>query len=505
MRGTLLLATLVSVGACTLAGVGDGLDRQDGCTGEPLSFCDELNAIAPSGDDCLTWQCSSSNVCELLRRDDDGDGAVRMGCVSSNQEPDCDDDDANRSPLATEICDGVDNDCNEISDDGAFTMGVPTDLETDVQSQYFDVDVGDTGATFAYVKEGSVNPWGTAHAATNADDSDKLTYRDGGDIPISEQLLQGIAVATAGSATLLASASTSGLLVGELDVSAALVDHGGSGLNVLSTPSSLVAAAGDDSCRGEASCGVLIAFVRADRHAVDSCDMGLEAEISDVQAVHLLSNVLTSATSPYLLGQTTDPSPPAIVSEGQGKWLAAVATATAVRVLRVTETDGTLSSEILLEISAAKAGEVALALAPEQNVLAVAYRDGCGNAAEVKVATVDLNTGSPAIIGSSSAPSTEAREARYPSLVWLGSPSDSYLLGWRESGGDQAFVAQVDGTGAILGTRIAAAAVDGSESSYYAGLLLRSDGNGGAVAYSPLRGGASGLIRTHPISCVGPN
>ena len=41
----------------------------------------------------------------------------------STCEGDCDDDDSNRSPIASEICDGTDNDCNGITDDELLGSG----------------------------------------------------------------------------------------------------------------------------------------------------------------------------------------------------------------------------------------------------------------------------------------------------------------------------------------------------------------------------------------------
>jgi len=51
----------------------------------------------------------AQNACET---DHDGDGW-------SSAEGDCDDNDASVHPGATEICDGIDNDCNDLIDDGA--------------------------------------------------------------------------------------------------------------------------------------------------------------------------------------------------------------------------------------------------------------------------------------------------------------------------------------------------------------------------------------------------
>ncbi len=66
------------------------------------------------------------SICPLAaahaRRDDDedGDGATRAN--------DCDDHDANRAPFLIELCDGIDNDCDGVVDNG-FPVGFPCTLD----------------------------------------------------------------------------------------------------------------------------------------------------------------------------------------------------------------------------------------------------------------------------------------------------------------------------------------------------------------------------------------
>ena len=52
-----------------------------------------------------------------LRGDQDGDGAISMACGGA----DCDDMDPGRSPLLSETCDGVDEDCDDRVDEGETT------------------------------------------------------------------------------------------------------------------------------------------------------------------------------------------------------------------------------------------------------------------------------------------------------------------------------------------------------------------------------------------------
>lgn len=93
------------------------------CVEEPAAFCDELNDLYPSGEECLRWACDeAADRCALLGADEDGDGAPPPRCAEPGQEADCDDLDPERTPRADEVCDGVDNDCNGVVDDEAFTV-----------------------------------------------------------------------------------------------------------------------------------------------------------------------------------------------------------------------------------------------------------------------------------------------------------------------------------------------------------------------------------------------
>ncbi len=104
------------------------LDCDDGvaCNGtevcEPGLGADEIGCMEGTPLDCGEDECSEDlgrcpTECDL-RGDQDGDSAISMTCGGA----DCDDMDPLRSPLLSEACDAVDNDCDERIDEGvSFT------------------------------------------------------------------------------------------------------------------------------------------------------------------------------------------------------------------------------------------------------------------------------------------------------------------------------------------------------------------------------------------------
>lgn len=83
----------------------------------------ECAQLVSDDPDCLVFRCMSAR-CAPVVRDDDGDGAGRADCVDryctdatgTCAARDCDDGDPTVRPGATEVCNGVDDDCNGLLD-----------------------------------------------------------------------------------------------------------------------------------------------------------------------------------------------------------------------------------------------------------------------------------------------------------------------------------------------------------------------------------------------------
>jgi hypothetical protein len=119
--------------ACSALGLAD-LPQADcvqgsgGVSGD--AFCASLSTrIVPPA--CHTWQCNEqTHHCEQLPTDDDEDGAPTMMCAPSGVTPDCDDASDHNVPGGTETCDGLDENCNGIPDDGAIMPSPPSPITT---------------------------------------------------------------------------------------------------------------------------------------------------------------------------------------------------------------------------------------------------------------------------------------------------------------------------------------------------------------------------------------
>jgi len=109
---------------CTTGGT---CDATSGCVGGTARDCRD-------GNPCTSDSCdSAAGACANPPRDDDGDGAPAARVAGTGGSiacggTDCNDTNASIRPGATEMCDGVDNDCDGTPDEGC--TAVPDDCAT---------------------------------------------------------------------------------------------------------------------------------------------------------------------------------------------------------------------------------------------------------------------------------------------------------------------------------------------------------------------------------------
>jgi hypothetical protein len=114
--------------------------------------------------DYTTTMTVSASTCSV---DEDGDGYCTGGaCADGSLPGDCDDDDPSISPGADEVCDGVDNNCDQLVDeDDPQLTGAPT---------WFDDLDGDGDGDPAFGTTSCAQPPLTSSTNGDCDDNDPL-------------------------------------------------------------------------------------------------------------------------------------------------------------------------------------------------------------------------------------------------------------------------------------------------------------------------------------------
>ncbi len=172
-------------------GYGDAYNSQPACTAPDGTLadgtdCDDtkpaVNPAAIEVCDGVDNNCdgfvdeSTASDASIWYYDSDGDGfgdasiseaacAQPAGYTSPALATDCDDTNAAVSPAATEICDGVDNDCDALIDDADPSLDITT-----ATSWYLDGDADGYGLGTAVIA--CTQPAGTAPLSGDCDDTD---------------------------------------------------------------------------------------------------------------------------------------------------------------------------------------------------------------------------------------------------------------------------------------------------------------------------------------------
>jgi hypothetical protein len=435
-RASVAVLALTAVG-CSLIGLTDGLEQ------ESCRDCAELNAIDPTGDPCLSWQCSNPNdpmagMCVVGTLDGDEDGAPSAMCVS-DATADCDDANAENTPMRAESCDLADNDCDGSVDEDALAIdradlveGALSALswahgEMEVVAAYgsgsdlFAAHLPTTGAPGTAVR--------LAGPATNPDPGFTAIARTGGDWAIAYTPSSGC------SRIVLGTWSGTGTAL------AMPVDHHVNGLPKVGGD----CASGDTSGVGHPSMASI-----ADRQVVvaylaDREDRSCGGAAADVGLVVVQRSTtgesFADALASAAVGQSVDGAPALIAIPGYGYLLAFARADGTIGVHRV-EVDGatleaTVSEDVYVETCAVECGDVSLTAAQAGSgyEIALAFRDGdCTNgAAALRVLSLDPTSGAIASSGAlrSSASGTAVRR---PTAARRSGP-DEWILAWTESTG----------------------------------------------------------------------
>ncbi len=171
MQRATLLTALVALSGCTL--VTGGVVPPACSTQSQCAILNEVNGIAP--DACELYQCSTNAICELGVRDADRDGLIAPECATAAPQLPVDCNDA--VPGGTEICNGLDDDCDGVIDerfvfDGVAANPLPAEAPTPLvegtfaESGYVGYGTGGSALAMAYAGGGAAS-FGLASGAMN--------------------------------------------------------------------------------------------------------------------------------------------------------------------------------------------------------------------------------------------------------------------------------------------------------------------------------------------------
>ncbi len=422
MRPMLSIAALAMTG-CVFTNVGKDLE-QTSCVGEESEFCGDLNTLSPTGDACQEWSCDQADgVCKVLPRDSDGDGAPAMECAPADVEPDCDDNDANRTPGTTERCDGVDNNCDGVIDEGAYVKEEPVVLLADESITYFSVaqNPETLEPTFLYRDE-----QGEAVVAQVGSASRELGIN-----------AQGTALQHLAGTGMVAVIGQGDGAVRPLNLGTASGTFGGEHIVADTQKASSVAFVYDDA-------NAFVGSYIEHNPNNDSCG-GLTSSTR-----HLFRGIGTTVEETLSVGGVADPSAAAVLSTSAGWFVAHTDDLKTIRIHQV-DLDGPMELGDLEynKTTILEPGELVLAKSDDSTQVAMAYRDGCLNETSLYLVLFTQVNGKLTIGTTLKLPSEN--QGRRPKLLWRTSPSPGWIVSWEEQN-KTAKLAWVSAAGELLGT-----------------------------------------------------
>ncbi|MBK6811847.1 MAG: hypothetical protein IPG81_23750 [Sandaracinaceae bacterium] len=447
--------------------------------------CTALNAEASlaTGDACLTWQLVEG-FCRIGSRDTDGDGAKDPDCAAADEVVDCDPEDGTRAPNLAELCDGIDNDCDERVDEDVLSPTSPSDTQVATGIENLALASPSLSARAAAL---FTSPMGTPQ---NVVTTARFATSGSGTVAVAGASVTAPARdgTTRGTTALAALDSQSYV--------AALIPAGGCRAPVLATLGSESAAtdlvfpvghlaAGLPNAAAE-TCASAVdpALLRARSPAlgasatraltawvagafIDSC--GVPADDAPVlvngASFNAGSRVLTpSGSAAVTLGDTDDAAAPAVVRVSADRFVVAHADGGAlVLSLVAVASDGsvTLLDSATHDLGGTSAGDLAVAVLDGGDVV-VAYRLGCGTQARVMVARTTLDVVAGSLADTLSTP--QAIEAgtsaqRRPRIAVREFPVGA-TVAWEASNSIR--VRQLDAAGQPLGAVLAGYAATGT-------------------------------------------
>jgi cysteine-rich repeat protein len=111
---------------------GDACNGAETCDGSTNTCVDPADLDCDDSDDCTADSCDAAVGCVNALVDGDGDGYSAASCTTAGlMGGDCDDARSDVYPGATELCDGADNDCNGMVDDGTSDVTCLRDQDGD--------------------------------------------------------------------------------------------------------------------------------------------------------------------------------------------------------------------------------------------------------------------------------------------------------------------------------------------------------------------------------------